>query len=72
MVKEANMNLGMFIRDCLTHLDRGFVFEIVNYIKDQFNPPDTQVCISLYCLYYLYCLSMDYHGSSTEFISFSS
>ncbi|XP_066933536.1 dedicator of cytokinesis protein 11-like isoform X1 [Clytia hemisphaerica] len=43
VVKEANVNLGKFIRDCLTHMDRGFVFEIVNYLKDQYNPPDTQM-----------------------------
>jgi len=43
VVKEANLNLGKFVRDCLTHMDRGFVFEVVNYLKDQYNPPDTQV-----------------------------
>ena len=47
VVKEANINLGKFIRHCLSHTDRGFVFEIVNYIKDQYNPPDTQVFFSI-------------------------
>ena len=43
VVKEANLNLAAFMKHCLSHMDRGYVFQILHYLKDQFSPPDTQV-----------------------------
>ena len=46
VVKEANLNLADFMKQCLSHMDRGYVFQILHYLKDQFSPPDTQVLFS--------------------------
>eukprot|EP00794_Sanderia_malayensis_P010919 gene10919-12079_t len=41
--KDANYCLAGFIKKCFTHMDRGFVFQMVNYVKDQFKSPDPQM-----------------------------
>lgn len=43
VAKEANLNLGAFIKNCFTHMNRGYVFQVINYLKDQYVPHDTQV-----------------------------
>eukprot|EP00795_Rhopilema_esculentum_P016504 gene16504-7923_t len=41
--KDANSSLARFIKKCFTHMDRGFVFNMVNYVKEQFKSPDPQM-----------------------------
>ncbi|XP_047129888.1 dedicator of cytokinesis protein 9 isoform X1 [Hydra vulgaris] len=42
-IKEANLHLAAFLKSAFTHMDRGYVFHIINYLKDQFIPADTQM-----------------------------
>lgn len=43
IAKEANKNLAVFVKDCFALIDRGHVFCIINYLKDQYKPADTQM-----------------------------
>lgn len=40
---EANENLARFMKDCLTYMDRGYIFRMVNTVKDQYGSGDAVV-----------------------------
>lgn len=41
--KELNKSLATFLKKCLSLIDRGFVFKLINDYMDKFNPGDPRV-----------------------------
>ncbi|ERL87077.1 hypothetical protein D910_04478 [Dendroctonus ponderosae] len=41
--KELNQNLANFFKRCLSLIDRGFVFKLIKWYMDKFNPGDPRV-----------------------------
>ncbi|XP_066143426.1 dedicator of cytokinesis protein 9 isoform X2 [Euwallacea fornicatus] len=41
--KELNKNLANFFKRCLSLIDRGFVFKLIKWYMDKFNPGDPRV-----------------------------
>ncbi|CAH0557569.1 unnamed protein product [Brassicogethes aeneus] len=41
--KELNKSLANFLKQCLSLIDRGFVFKIINDYMDKFNPGDSRI-----------------------------
>uniref|UniRef100_H2Y9C6 Dedicator of cytokinesis protein 9 n=1 Tax=Ciona savignyi TaxID=51511 RepID=H2Y9C6_CIOSA len=46
-VHNANVSLAHFVKSCFTYLDRGFVFKLVKYYVEHFNPGDPKVLFEL-------------------------
>nr|XP_026695350.1 dedicator of cytokinesis protein 9-like [Ciona intestinalis] len=46
-VHNANLSLANFVKTCFTYLDRGFVFKLVNFYMENFNPGDAKVLFEL-------------------------
>ena len=44
----------LFLQDCFTFMDRGFVFRLINMYMDNFMPGDPKV-IEYSTLYQFYC-----------------
>ncbi|XP_067007867.2 dedicator of cytokinesis protein 9 [Anabrus simplex] len=40
--QELNCSLAHFLKRCLTFMDRGYVFKLINSYMDKFNPGDTK------------------------------
>ncbi|XP_044001761.1 dedicator of cytokinesis protein 9 isoform X3 [Aphidius gifuensis] len=40
---ELNKSLGLFLKKCLTFMDRGFVFSLINNYMDNFKPGDPKI-----------------------------
>ncbi|XP_022919235.2 dedicator of cytokinesis protein 9 [Onthophagus taurus] len=41
--QELNKSIGTFLKKCLSLMDRGFVFKLINSYMDKFNPGDSRV-----------------------------
>ncbi|KAG5877388.1 hypothetical protein JTB14_027999 [Gonioctena quinquepunctata] len=41
--KELNKNMAYFLKKCLSLVDRGFVFKLINTYMDKFNPGDARL-----------------------------
>ncbi|XP_076805731.1 dedicator of cytokinesis protein 9-like isoform X3 [Clavelina lepadiformis] len=46
-IHSANLSLAIFVKNCFTYLDRGFVFKLINLYVDNFNPGDSKVLFEM-------------------------
>jgi len=61
MIRSLNTSLAFFLYDCLSLMDRGFVFRLIHYYCRSVSTADVSFIYGnlLYCEYLIVCLYVD-------------